>query len=111
MIDGEGVMRVAAPGTLVRLTTPQPNPAQHFGIHALMVQVVPGNLGKIYVGKIGMDKATLSKVWAILMPPAQSFLPTFSVSVTIAPNGLAMEDFYMDADNPGEGALVTFLQS
>lgn len=80
-------------------------------IHGIMFQALPANTGKIYIGTRNMDQAMLTNLFAILPIPTDNFLPTFSCALTIAPNGLALETFYVDAENSGEGVIVTYLQT
>lgn len=109
MIDTLGCLRVAAPGTPVRLTSGQANPAQRYACHGVMVQVLHTNTGRIFVGKANMNKATFENVLAVLAIPTDNTIPTFSAALTIAPNAVHPHDLYLDADQANEGAIVTVL--
>lgn len=109
MIQAIGKLTVPVPGTPVRATSGQSNPAANLICHGFLFQALPTNTGKVYIGVAGMDKAALSDVLAILPVPTSNLLPTFSAAVTIAPNALRLEQLYLDADNPDEGAICTIL--
>jgi hypothetical protein len=74
-----------------------------------MFEVLPTNVGRVYIGAPTMDRATYTDLYAILAIPTDNFLPTFSVALTIAPNALCLNDFYIDADESGDGVIVTYL--
>lgn len=112
MIDTVGTpLTVPVPGTLVRVTSLRPNPAAHVGVHGIMFQARPANVGRVYIGRATMNRGALTDTYAVIPVPTLNFLPTFSIALTIAPNALPLEDFYVDADNVGDGVLVTFLVS
>lgn len=114
MIGTVGVpVVVAAAGTPVQVIsfiTPVPR-GDHVSIHGVMFQVLPSNTGLVYVGRRGMNKATFAQLYAILPIPTDNFLPTFSAALTISPNGLALEEFWVDADVSSDGVIVSFLQT
>lgn len=111
MIQALGMIPVPAPGTPVAIDTALPNPDKSMSIHGALFEQIPGQTGKIYIGRKSMDKSSLVGVYAILAIPTTNFLPTFSVALTIAPNGLSTIEFWVDADVAGEGVLVTILQT
>ena len=77
--------------------------------HAVMFQVFPDNTGKVYIGMPDMDPAAKTGLFATLAVPTTNLLPNFSVAITIAPNALCLNDFWVLADNAGEGCIVTYL--
>lgn len=77
--------------------------------HALIVQVLPGNAGKIYIGLQGLDRTSLAQVLAILPIPTVNLLPTFSIALTVAGNAINVKNLFIDADNDGEGVLLSAL--
>ena len=109
MIDTAGKITIPFPGTPIQATANLADPSKHVSIHGVMFQALPTNSGKVYVGKIGLDKTTYENCFAILAVPTSNFIPTFSVALTIAPNGLALEPFYLDADVQDDGVLITVL--
>ncbi len=109
MIQAIGKLIVPSPGTPVRATSGQTNPAANLRCHGFLFQALPANLGKIYIGTLGLDKSSLANVLAILAVPTANLLPTFSAAVTISTNSLSLEEIYLDADFSNEGALCTIL--
>lgn len=76
-------------------------------VHAFMIEALSSNIGKVYVGTSDLNKGTLAGVLVVLPVPTANFLPTFSVSVTSAANALSLSDLWIDADNAGEGVLIS----
>ncbi len=76
-------------------------------VHALVIEVLSTNTGKIYVGIAGLNKSTLAGVLMVLPVPTANLLPTFSISLTAAANALSLTDLVVDADNSGEGVLIS----
>ena len=111
MIAALGPIVVPSGGTPVAIATALDNPDKQQSIHGIMLQTLPDNTGKIYIGRADMHRTTLVGVYAILPIPTVNFLPTFSAALTIAPNGLSTREFYLDVDVDGEGVLVTYLQT
>lgn len=112
-----GRVNVAAAGTPARATANQSDPTKRIAAHGIMFEVWPTNVGLTYVGTEGMNKTTGFNVLAVLPLPSLDsngdpvFLPTFSLALTIAPNGLNPADFYIDADDNNAGLLVSVLQA
>ena len=100
---------VAVPGTLVRATSQEADPDKHIAIHGVMFQALPTNVGIVYIGTSALVRATFTNCFAYLPVPTTNQAPTFSAALTIAPNGLALGQYYIDADNAGDGVLVTVL--
>jgi hypothetical protein len=100
---------VAVPGTPVRLTSTQANPAEKFSCHGVLVQAMPFNTGRVYIGRSTMDKTTLADLFAVLAIPTDHTIPSFTAALTLSPNAINMADLYLDADIALEGALVSVL--
>lgn len=96
-------------GTLKRLTSTQPDPTAKFAVHGLMIQALPGNTGRVYIGGSGLNVATGASRMATLAIPTANSIPTFTAALTIAPNAINLADFYLDVEVSGEGADVTVL--
>lgn len=75
--------------------------------HAFVVEALSGNTGKVYIGLVGLNKSTLVGCLVVLPVPTANLIPTFSVSVTAASNAVALDQLYIDADNSGEGVLIS----
>lgn len=99
---------VSAAGTPVAVAANYWNTKQT-SIHGILIQALPGNTGKVYIGSDAMDKSTMANVYAVLPVPTTNFVPSFSAALTIAPNALKLSDFYIDVDVNNEGALVSVL--
>jgi hypothetical protein len=77
--------------------------------HAVIIEALPGNTGKIYIGLQGLNRASLAQVLAILPLPTANLLPTFSIALTVAGNAINVGAFWIDADISGEGVLLSAL--
>lgn len=110
-LDAIAKVVVPTPGTPVRVTVAAglPNPAEVYPCHAIQVIVLPTNTGKVYGGVQGMDKTVLVGCYFWLPPPTETTVPSWSAAITIAPNGLRLEDLWIDADNPNDGVIVNVL--
>lgn len=112
-IDSGDTVTVPTPGTPVAavINIPNTGPPQDRKIscHGILFQALPTNLGMVYVGKRSMSVAGGTGIFARLGVPTANLIPSFSVAITIAPNALTLNEFYIDADNPDEGVNVTYL--
>lgn len=77
--------------------------------HAVIIEALPTNTGKIYIGLQDLDKVSLAQVLIILPVPTVNLLPTFSIAVTVAGNAINIGNLWLDADNSGEGVLLSAL--
>ena len=75
-------------------------------VHAILIEVLETNLGKVYIGLAGMNKISRVGVLLTLPIPTANLIPTFSISLTAAANALSLSDLWLDADNSGEGVTV-----
>jgi hypothetical protein len=105
-----GKITVAAAGTPVRVTANLTTPTERLAAHSFIVEQVPGNTGKLFIGGPGMNKTTLAGVYAILPIPTVNSLPSFSSVITNAPAGFNMAELFIDADVNGESALVSIIR-
>ena len=116
MIAPLGKFTVTVPGTLVRIYTP-PLPGQGLSIHAIQFQAAPTNQGIVYVGTAGLVRSTLANVFGLVARPSYDAdgkpvaLPAWAAAHTIAPNGLNLETFYIDADEASDAVIVTYIRS
>lgn len=99
----------AVPGTPVRFTSTQGTPAEKFACHGVLAQAWWANTGKVYVGRVTMNKTTGVDVLAVLAIPTDNSIPSFTAALTLSPNAVNLSDLYLDADIAGEGALVSVL--
>lgn len=109
MITAYAKILVTVPGVPVRVTLNESDPAASHGCHGVLIQVLPSNLGKVYVGTATMSKAAFTGIFAFLAIPTSNFIPSFSAALTMSPGGIQLRDLYIDADLANEGVIVTAL--
>ena len=97
------------PGTPVRLTSTQANPAEKFACHGVMVQALKANAGRCYVGTSVLDKTNSTGVYAVLAIPTNNTIPSFTAALTLSPNAINLSDMYVDVDQAGDGVIVSVL--
>jgi hypothetical protein len=101
----------ATAGTPVRITNNETTPSARKACHAIMIEALPANTGKVFI----MDrstgvKATFVGVICVLAVPTTNFVPTFTVGFSGAANPINAADFYIDVDTTGEGAIISVLE-
>ena len=106
-----GKVTVSSAGTPVIATTNQTSSSATFGCHAFMIEAWPTNTGLIYIGTAGMNKTTGVGVLAILGIPTDNTIPTYSATVSYAPQALNLTLIYIDAAVSGNGALVSAVRA
>ena len=113
MYQALGPAVVPSAGSPITLTVllPVEYPTWQGVMHAVMLQALQANIGRIYVGSPGLNKSTLAFCGNVLAPYTVIPYHTMSAALTISPNGLAMASFVLDADNNGEGVLVSILRT
>lgn len=116
MLQVCGPLNVAVPGTLVRASSLvatdahgiRNNPAAA-KCHAVLFQAKKSNVGVVYIGRSDMVRSTLAGCAAQLAIPTANSIPSFSIALTIAPDGVDLSDLWVDADTADDGVLVTLL--
>lgn len=114
MIQPIGRFVVSAPGTLVPVYVPA-QVGKAYPIHAIQFQSVPGNQGIVYVGTSTLVRATFAQVLGLVARPSYDAdgqtvaLPAWAAAHTIAPNGMALNVFYLDADFANDAVIVTVI--
>lgn len=108
---GCGKTTVPTPGTPVPVAYPSDvagpaNPGETT-VHAILLQALSTNTGKVYIGTTGMLKTPLTKCLVVLPVPTANLLPTFSIAVTAAANALGLSDLVIDADQANDGVLLS----
>lgn len=102
-----GKILIPTPGQPVQVQAPViMNPPS---CHAVIIEALPSNSGKIYIGLVGLDKVSLAQVLVILPIPTVNLLPTFSIALTVAGNAINVGSLYLDAEVAGEGVLLSAL--
>jgi hypothetical protein len=95
-------------GVPVKVTGNLPNPDKTMLCHSYLIEVLPTNTGKVYIGdRPQMNKTTFEGVLAWLPPPTTNSAPSYTVTISNAPNGLSVQNRYIDVDVNGDGVIVS----
>lgn len=111
-----GKITVAVGGVPTRLTVNQADPAARIGAQAIMIQVLPGNTGLVYVRTgtgTGDDRTTLARTVAILPAPASATSGPFSsvtISLPVVAAGLDVSSFWIDVSVNTNGVIASYTQ-
>lgn len=97
-----GKITIAVPGTKVRATVNETTPATRVGVQSLSIYAPASNTGDVYVG-IGASFSTSTYAGLIGIIPKGTW---WSSVVNLAPAGLNAADYYLDAANGADVALV-----
>lgn len=114
MVGSLGTVTVPSPGVLVRATVNQTDPTARIAAQSVEFQVLPTNAGVVSVCLAGADMTGTSSDELVLhrlpKPVSATTGPfdTYRVGVFNAPSALNPADFYVDADVPGDGVLISF---
>lgn len=109
MIRSLGKFTVAVAGQLTRVTNSAPDFQNDARVHGILIQALPDNVGRVYIGASDMSRAARTGLYGMLATPTANILPTFAAALTISPNALKFTDFYIDADNANDGVIVCVL--
>ena len=104
-----GNVTVTTAGTPVRITINESSSTARLQCHAIMVEQIPGNSGRIIIGLSNLNSTTYVGALAILAIPTTNTLPSCNVGIGDAPNAFNAADYFIDATVSGEGALVSYL--
>jgi len=95
-------------GVPIKVTGTNKFPAWITSCHSYLVEVLPTNKGIVYVGdRPTMSRATFEGVLAWLPPPTTNSAPSYTVTISSAPNGLSVLERYIDVDVDGDGVIVS----
>jgi hypothetical protein len=111
MVESLGKL-ITTPGTLVRLTANRPvllGLPQGYSVHAVLVQALPANTGKVYIGTSALNRAALTGVIGVLAIPTVNSIPSMSIALTAVAAGVGIDDLYIDVDVGSEGVIVSAL--
>lgn len=114
MVGSLGEVRVTSPGVLRRATINLTDPAARVAAQAIEFQVLPGNAGIVYICLAGADMSGTSSNELVLhrlpkpVSPTTGPFDSWRVGVFNIPSGLNAADFYIDADTPGDGVLISY---
>ena len=110
MIISYGKVAVASSGTPIQASVNGANQglANYTECNAILIEAWPSNTGKVYIGNTAtMNKSTGAGVVGILAAPSTGFIPSFSATVSYAPGGIDVAQFWIDVDNSGEAVIVS----
>ena len=102
----------ASSGSPTRITANQTDPTARVSAHSILVEALPTNTGKVWIGLVNMNKASSTKlgILAVLAIPTANVIPGFSMTISYAPGGFNAADVYLDPDVNGEGAIVSYIR-
>ena len=108
-----GRITVVTAGTPVRATFNETVEDIRFPVHAMLFQRDDSTeTGFVYIGtSADMDPATGAGILAVLAVPTVNILPSFSATITLAAAGLDLRNYFVDADNNGEGCIVSAIRA
>ncbi len=106
---GLGRVLVPTPGTPVVIPASAYASITPPSVHAFIIQVLDTNVGKIYVGVVGLDKTTRANCLIVLPVPTTNSLPSFQAAVTMAANALSLPMIRIDADTANDGVIVSVM--
>jgi len=114
MVGSLGQVTVPSPGVLVRATVNRSDPTERIAAQTIEFQVLPANTGRVYISLAGSDMSGTSSnelpLHTLPKPVSATTGPfdTWKVGVYNVPSAINPADFYVDADVPGDGVLITF---
>lgn len=115
MIRPVGKITVPVAGTIrsvYDLAQPlDPDTFKFKAFQAVLLQALPTNTGKVYIGNASMVKATYVGVSGVLVIPSSSNIPSWGASHPLSPAGVDLTALYLDVDVSGEGVLLSVLIS
>lgn len=103
---GLGAVTVAVPGTPLRITNNQADPTARISCQSVLLQALSNvahtNVGRVYIlDRDGVRVGTLA-------PPATNTIPSASATIPSVPGALNAADYWVDADNAGDGVDVSY---
>ena len=109
MIQAVGKITVTVAGVPVIVSTGAALSPGRYACHEVLIQALPTNVGKVYIGTATMNKATFTNLFAVLAVPTANQIPTFSAALTLSAAAIDLTDLYIDADAANDGVIVTVL--
>ncbi len=108
-----GRVTVVTSGIPVRATFNETVADTRYPIHAMLFQRdVNTETGNVYI--LENENAVIATrvgVIAVLAIPTVNILPSFSATITLAAAGLDLRNYFIDADNDGEGCVVSAIRA
>lgn len=112
MTVGLGAVRVTTPGTNVVVPPPSNVSGNVYACHAVLFQALAANTGPVYIGSPGMVATApdFAGVMVTLLTPTDSAVMSFSTGLPLAPNGINLNEFVIDAAQATDGVLVSLVR-
>lgn len=103
---GNGFVIVASPGTAVSLVGSSKS-IKAYGIRLQpRTDISNSNIGNVYIGGKNLNKANAATIFAILSPEQ---VEGRDIASATAQALVELADWYVDADNAGDGVLVGYV--
>jgi hypothetical protein len=106
-----GAVKCVTPGTPVSVVGGLAGPPSRVPAQAIAFQALPTNVGIVYIGKVNLIRATYVGVEFVLPAPGSNITGPF-ITATVAlpnvPSGLNVAEYFIDANNSGDGVLVSY---
>lgn len=109
MIRAYRTLTVPVPGTPIRVTSLEPDPSASQGCHAVLMEALPTNAGRVWIGTSQLNVVARIGVFSYLAVPTLNFAPSFSAALTLSPGGIQLRDLYVDAEQANDGVIITIL--
>lgn len=107
-----GRITVASAGTPVQATANQASPASRLGAHSILFQRnITTETGRIYIQMGEFPVGTFVNTVGVLAPPSANTLAGFSITIVQAASGFNAADFWVDAENNGEGCIISIIRA
>lgn len=106
-----GKVTITAAGTPERATKNETDPSAAIMAHAILIQALDANSGKVYIGGVSLNSTTKVDCYAVLAVPTANTIPVFTESITWQPNPINLADFYIDVEVNGEGVLISYIEA
>lgn len=96
------------PGTPLKLSVNFPEYDKEM-TNTIYVQVLPGNIGDVYIGRENLNVATKTGIVSRLRPPTDNHLPDVALNMPVirVANPFNVDAYRIDVDNLGDGVIVT----
>lgn len=99
-------------GPMTLTSSPVALSTSSFKVNYIMVKVVPGQLCKVYVGKLGHDKTSLTSVFSVLTQnPNGGHSDYWDLQDPRAADGIDLAGIAVSGDCPGEQVTYMYFQT
>lgn len=102
------VITVATAGVPVQATT------SRIPAHAILIEALWSNGGRMYIGNSALVVSTKTGLLSVLPAPSDPVkgpFPAVSAGIPSAPNGLRLDEIWIDAQTSGDSVIISYLQN